>query len=309
MVFPSAIVETKNLFIYIAKQMERLNRDVRSVQASFQKRPEVFDSVGVNLTANIFVQVIHNLMNILLRETIVSNGLVSKHLGTMLNMLKNRILQSLALDVRNHTHANFARLAVEDSMHSSLARKISFVPCIRVVRELGTNLLQSNLAALVHVLSLSSDKGFVNFDRPSASSELLNRTFAQSKTQTLQDEPCGLLSHADGTSKFVAADSVLAVNEHPESDKPLIKTDGRVLEDRAQFHRELFMAFLALPALLSSKVVMLSTFASDTDRPIRPAKGSNGVNAGLCVRKVLDGFLQSLGLIGFTFHDGATVQL
>jgi len=45
------VIVAEHLFGDVALKMERLNRNVGALQASFQQAPEVLDSVGVNLAA------------------------------------------------------------------------------------------------------------------------------------------------------------------------------------------------------------------------------------------------------------------
>src|ERR1035441_2527015 len=48
-----AVVVAKCLFIDIAEQVERLNADVRAMQATLQETPEVFHRVGVDLAVHV----------------------------------------------------------------------------------------------------------------------------------------------------------------------------------------------------------------------------------------------------------------
>jgi hypothetical protein len=63
----------------------------------------------------------------------------------------------------------------------------------------------------------------------------------------MQHEPCTLLSDAKVTGDLVAADAVLAVDQHPHGWKPLRERNRAVLEDRTNLDGELFTALLALP--------------------------------------------------------------
>jgi hypothetical protein len=48
-----AVIKTKGLFVHIAKQMKRLNRNVGSAQGPLQEAPEVFQPVGMDAPANV----------------------------------------------------------------------------------------------------------------------------------------------------------------------------------------------------------------------------------------------------------------
>jgi hypothetical protein len=60
-----ASVETKNLFVNVTEKMERLDRNISSMQLTFQQRPKVLKPVSVDLSANVSLQVIHDLMHVL----------------------------------------------------------------------------------------------------------------------------------------------------------------------------------------------------------------------------------------------------
>src|SRR5207248_6137116 len=56
-----ALVESKRLLIAIPKQMKRFDIHVSSLESAFQKRPEVFEPVSVNLTACVAFQMVNDL--------------------------------------------------------------------------------------------------------------------------------------------------------------------------------------------------------------------------------------------------------
>src|ERR1051326_248280 len=58
--FGSAIVVAEHLFIDVPLKVERLNRNVGSAQSALEQRPEVFDALSVNLSANVFDGMVHN---------------------------------------------------------------------------------------------------------------------------------------------------------------------------------------------------------------------------------------------------------
>src|SRR6266567_4296974 len=57
-----AVIEAKHLLIEITEQVERFHRNVRALQAAFQKRPEVFHSVSVNFAVDVLHSMIDYLM-------------------------------------------------------------------------------------------------------------------------------------------------------------------------------------------------------------------------------------------------------
>ncbi len=64
-----AVVVSERLFVYIAKQVERLNADVGSTQAALQQTPEVFQTVRVNLSAHVLFGVVDDFVNVLVIES------------------------------------------------------------------------------------------------------------------------------------------------------------------------------------------------------------------------------------------------
>src|SRR6185437_10784686 len=113
----------------------------------------------------------------------------------------------------------------------------------------------------------------------------------------MQHKPRRLLRDAESATHLIRAKSIAAIHEHPQSDKPLVQSDRRILENRSDLDGELLCAFLALPSLLRGKIVVLAMTALRTDRAIGPAQLGNRVNAGLFVLKVPDGISESFGLV------------
>src|ERR1035437_5697114 len=52
-----SVVEAEGLFVNVAEQVERLNRNVGAVKRAFQKAPEVLHSVGVDVAVNVGFQI------------------------------------------------------------------------------------------------------------------------------------------------------------------------------------------------------------------------------------------------------------
>ena len=112
----------------------------------------------------------------------------------------------------------------------------------------------------------------------------------------MENKPCGLLSDAQVTRYFVGANSVLAVHQHPKRGKPLVEGDRGIFKDCAHLDGELLGAFLALPPLLSSEIIVLGTRTLGAYWARRPAESRDSINADLLIREVLDGLLQCFGL-------------
>ena len=113
----------------------------------------------------------------------------------------------------------------------------------------------------------------------------------------MQHKPSGLLSDAESASHFIRANSVFAVHEHPQSDKPFVERDWRILKNRPNFDGELFLARLTLPSLLRGKIVVLAMPALWAGRAIGPAHLGDRVNADLLILEVPDSISECLWLI------------
>ena len=57
-----AVIVAECLLVHVPEKAERLDRNVGSLQASFQKAPEVLHAVGVGMTLDVLDGVIHDLM-------------------------------------------------------------------------------------------------------------------------------------------------------------------------------------------------------------------------------------------------------
>jgi hypothetical protein len=60
-----AIVETEYLLIKIAKQMIRLNTNIRAFDTPLQETPKVIYAAGMNLTVNILLRVVNYLVKVI----------------------------------------------------------------------------------------------------------------------------------------------------------------------------------------------------------------------------------------------------
>src|SRR5205085_10638572 len=89
----------------------------------------------------------------------------------------------------------------------------------------------------------------------------------------MEHEPCGFLSDAKSAANFVGTDAILAVRNHPHSDKPLVEWQSGILKNRADLHAELFASMLALtlPETASRKKANFLASASGAGDAIRPS--------------------------------------
>ena len=67
-----SIVETENLLIHVAEQVERLNGDICSFQSALEKASEILHPVCMNLSAHVAFGMVSNLMiKILVPQTLI----------------------------------------------------------------------------------------------------------------------------------------------------------------------------------------------------------------------------------------------
>jgi hypothetical protein len=153
----------------------------------------------------------------------------------------------------------------------------------------------------VHVPSLPTDEGLIHFDFAVTATEFLSKeVILQGQAETLEHEPCGLLSNPKSPSDLATADTVLAIDQHPKCRHPFVESKRRILKDAAQLDSELLLASLAEPkkARLNERVFPLA--ASWTGNPlVWPAQIDRIQESSLWVREVNDCFLQCL----WRLHD------
>ena len=82
--------------------MERFKSNVSSLQAALQEAPEVLYALRVNLTANIFFEMINRVVNeVLFRKVVVALHRIGVHRGLLFDVREDFILQRLALYIGN----------------------------------------------------------------------------------------------------------------------------------------------------------------------------------------------------------------
>src|SRR5207302_1762247 len=92
----------------------------------------------------------------------------------------------------------------------------------------------------MHERHFPADESFVHFDFSTfGTTDLLDDSVTESQAETMQNEPRRLLGDAQIAANFVGTDSVLAIDQHPQSREPFVERDWRILENRPEFHGEL----------------------------------------------------------------------
>ena len=116
----------------------------------------------------------------------------------------------------------------------------------------------------------------------------------------MEHEPSGLLSDAECAMDLPRASSILAVCQHPHGSEPLVKADGRVLENGSDFDRELALCVssLALPhAARWHKGNFMRSACRAHNTIFAPATIREVINAVVGIGEVLNRLLNCLGFV------------
>jgi hypothetical protein len=148
----------------------------------------------------------------------------------------------------------------------------------------------------VHESGSATNESFVYFDFAIRPTELEKRTILHCQADAVKHEPSRLLSDAEGTAYFIGTDTVLAISDKPDSDKPLAQWQRGIFEDSSYFDGELFASVLgfAFPHPASGNESHIIAATSGTFNAIRPAPRNHEFVAVVWVGKVNDGLLESL---------------
>ena len=147
----------------------------------------------------------------------------------------------------------------------------------------------------MHVAGFAPDESLVRFD---VAGKLLKRSFMDSHTNAVIHEPSRLLRDSESASGFSRANTILAIDDHPERDQPFINQDRRLFHHGSGLHGELgvIVFSVALPdPLFFDPEYLLGIAARALHYAIGPAKlVDNEVFAVLELGEVDDCFLQGL---------------
>lgn len=278
-----AVVVTEALLIEVAKQMERFDAHIGTVYTALQQRPEVFEAVRVDATVHVLYGVVHDLMRVVAGETLIRKQEVRVQRRPRLYMLLNLRLQGVLLTIR-HNGRNNLTATLQHAHHSNLVTR--------------TATSDATLAlGNVHVPRLAADKRLIRFDltRKRCRGVVMHR-----HADAVKHEPCRLLSDTQRACNLAGANAVLAIADNPERTHPLIESERRILKDRANFKRELFLAALAVPQFARLyKGVLIRATAWASNYAIRKAESLSVLKGTVRIREVNDGLLKCMR----RFHD------
>src|SRR5438270_11182736 len=263
--------------------MERFNGNVCAFQPALYEAPKVFESVRVNFSADVSFGMVNDLMNVILVQSPIAVAIIGREMRATFDVISDNGVKGWAFTIRDNQRSNFS-LTLQD------ARDYGFVRhTLSKSRQAGFCFPVS-----VHEAGLTADESLIYFDVPLQFSRV---RLMESQAKSLQHEPCGLLCDSQSAMNFQAADSVLAVNQHPESSHPLVEGDWRIFHNRSNLDGELLFAVIAEPDAASLNEGMFRSFAARASYfPVRPAQSNGIVERPLRIGEINNRLLQSLWL-------------
>jgi hypothetical protein len=221
----------------ISEKMKRFNAYIRPFDSALQERPEVFQSVRVDVPFRVALRVIDYLMRVFVRQSFVRAKSVGYYFRTFLNVLADLTVEIVSADALYNLAADarmffFGRIALQQSHDRRLSRGA------------GSSVNSFSAPVTMHVPSLAADKSFVRFN---SSLHLLNRAVLHRQADSVQHEPAGLLSDAKRASQFARTNPVLRVHNQPRCGQPFVQSQRAIFKDRSHLDGELLPARFAVP--------------------------------------------------------------
>jgi hypothetical protein len=282
--FPEVVPEY--LFVQVPEEMERLNADIGAFQLALEQAPEVFEAIGVNLPVNVsFGMVNHLMLESLFLESLIGHERIGVDRAARFDVSADVGLQRVLFPVSDYSGANFT--TTFQNAHDS-----GFI--------FGASLSNPALVFVgVHESGCTADESFVHFNVLTIAAELHKRAGLHRKPDSMKHEPCGLLGDTESAGHFVGTDSIFAVRNHPDSDKPFVEWQSGIFHDGSDLDGELPMVVnilaLPFPLILEKNSVLSATSGAGYDA-IRPAQFDHECEAVVWVGEVNDGLLKGLWL-------------
>lgn len=286
-----AVVVAKRLFIQIPEQVERFHADVCAVQATLQEAPEVFHSVGMDVSVDVFNGVVDDGVLVVRLQSIVGQQFVTEDRRARFDVFTDRALKFFLCSRFNMHDANVAA-AFHHTEHDLFAISAATFDLFRPL-------------PLVHIASLLANERFIHFDTIATTAKLAAMLSLLGQSDPVKHKPSGLLGDSQGSVNLTTRDAVFGVQDEPHCREPLIQTNWGVFENGSYFNGELAFRVpdAALPAQLIIEEANSGTTADGAYNAVGPLGTTSNevVKTVLLVREVNDGFLQCLGVVG-GFH-------
>src|SRR5262249_12492684 len=146
------LIVPEGLLVEIAEQMERLDADIGSLNASLEQAPKILNTVGVHVPFNVALRVIDELMNVFTIQSGIRCQFVSEQLNSAGKVFPQMVLQILLFAILNMRNMDSASFAIQQADYKLLPRSARTM-----------NLLSFLIS--VHVACETADKSFVSFNR------------------------------------------------------------------------------------------------------------------------------------------------
>jgi hypothetical protein len=288
------VVIAKRLFVKISKQVERLDRNIRSLETALQQTPEILTSVRVNLPVHVSFGMVDYLMSKLI-EPVVGLERISVNRRASFDVLANHRVQfwlRASLDVLG---ANLAAALKNcgDYLFAFTTTALNFLCSL----------------ARVHVASLTADESLINFYLATKLAAV--NSILHSQTNSVEHEPCRLLGDLQMSVDLPRRNAILATGNEPNHRKPLIKTKRRVFENRSGLDAELafWMPCLALPQPPRRDERDIGTTAGRARNTFRPTPRHPIIQAVIGVLEIWDRVQKALWFVNVGFHTSTIREI
>jgi len=280
-----AEVITENLFVKVAEKMERFDRNISAFELALEQTPEVFEAVGMNLPVNISLGVVDYLM---LKSVFVNSHVGHERIGidrtARLDVSLDVLVEEMLFAIAHDGGANLAT-----AFQNAHDRNLVF----------SSSLSNPTLALIgMHEAGSATNESLINLDRTAGTAEFEERANLHCQSDAMEHEPCGLLSDAESAANLIGTDAIFAIGNHPNSDKPLVQLDRRILKDSPDLDGELFAGMLAfaLPHPTGRDKAHVIPSTSGAFDPIGPSALDHELEAIVRIREVNDRLLEGFGL-------------
>lgn len=278
-----AFVVPKRLLIQITEQVKWLDTNVGAFDTTLEQRPEVFDSIGMHVSANVLFSVIHKFVDVLGIEAGIGRQFIGEEFRAAGDVRLYVFLQSFLSAVRYVLDVNFSGLPIQQADNQFLTRTASTFDfyCFLI---------------LVHETRETANKSLVGFNRASTA-EFLKASTLHRPANPVHHKPRGLLSYAQISCDFVATNPVLTVDDQPHSDKPFVERERTILEDGTDLDRELpavmlLATFPQPPRRQETHLLTSAVWAHDATGPTQLAEQRK---RAIRIGEIADDFDQGFG--------------
>src|SRR5680860_1856389 len=174
----------------------------------------------MNAAINILDRMINDFVSVPTSKAVVGHQGVGIKSGASLDMLLYLRMQRVLFAIRNYLSA-----------HLSAALKNAHNGCLVFTAGASdTTLLNVN----VHVAGFAADEGLVGLNL--AAHLFLERAGLHRKSDPMNHEPCSFLRNADAAMNLIRTNAVLAVDDHPDGNEPLIQAECGVFKDGSRLN-------------------------------------------------------------------------